>query len=221
MPQSAQMSQAAIDAALQCKWDLAKDLNQQIINEYPEDVQALNRYARACFELGDTEASKDVYQKVLSLDPYNAVALKNHKRLLMLKDRAHTSRSSTSTLLSFIEEPGKTKIVQLVRTATPDVLVTLRAGDAVQMMQKSRGIHIYSHDETYIGRLPDDLSYHMMQLFQAGNTYGAFLKQILHNKVFIFIKELYRNEMVMPYPSFPQFSAQAKYAYAVEPVVAE
>lgn len=221
MPQTAQLSQAAIDAALQCKWDLAKDLNEQILTESPQDICALNRFARACFELGSIKTSKDTYQKVLAIDPYNAVALKNHKRLSMLKDSAHTSRSSTTTLLSFIEEPGKTKIVQLVRTATPDVLVTLRAGDAVQMQQKSRGIHIFCSDETYIGRLPDDLSYHMLQLLQAGNTYGAFLKQILHNKVFVFIKELYRNELVMPYPSFPQFSVQPTHSYAVEPVPVE
>lgn len=224
MLQPAQLAQEAIDAALQCQWDTAREKNLQILEETPQDVCALNRLARACFELGDLPQAKELYQQVIEIDPYNAVAMKNHKRLSMLKDKAHTSRSSTSTLLSFIEEPGKTKIVQLVKTATPDILITLRAGDEVQMIQKSRGLHIFCHDDTYVGRLPDDTAFHILQLLQAGNVYMTFLKQIQHNKVFVFIKEHYRNESVMPYPSFPQFSSGSSFSYSpeqTEPVSAE
>lgn len=208
MHQPAQLAQDAIRAALECKWDTALHLNNQILTHNPEDLCALNRSARAYMELGDIDLALDMYRKVLELDRYNVVAVKNIKRLTQVKQvrqgKSYTQvRNTSDMILNFIEEPGKTKIVQLVKPATPEVLFSLRVGDRVDMLVKGKGIQIQSLHSLYVGRLPDDLAYNLMQLMSYGNTYDSYLKHVMHNKVFIFIRETYRNVEVMSHPSFP------------------
>ena len=61
----------AIDASLVCDWDLAIDLNLQILDETPTDIPTLNRLAKCYAQIGDKKSAKDAYQKVLDLDKYN------------------------------------------------------------------------------------------------------------------------------------------------------
>lgn len=221
MQQPAQIANEAIQAALECKWDLALSLNNTILEFAPKDLCALNRLARAYMELGNVDAALQTYQFVLEIDPYNVVAAKNTKRLTQVKTtrqgRSFTQvRTSADVILNFIEEPGRTKIVQLVRTASPDMLFALRVGERVDLINKSKGIHVHSIENSYIGRLPDDLAHHLSLLMSHGNTYEAFLKHVMHNKVLVFLRENHRNESVMSHPSFPAQTNQNYYVPAVE-----
>jgi tetratricopeptide (TPR) repeat protein len=221
MRQTAQIANEAIQAALECKWDLALSLNNLILGSSPKDLCALNRLARAYMELGNVDAALQTYQLVLEIDPYNVVAAKNTKRLVQVKTarqgRSFTQvRKSADVILNFIEEPGRTKIVQLVRTASPDMLFALRVGERVELINKSRGIHVYSIENSYIGRLPDDLAHHLSLLMSYGNRYEAFLKHVTHNKVLVFLRENYRNESVMSHPSFPAQTNQNYFVPEIE-----
>ena len=208
MHQPAQLAQDAIRAALECKWELALELNSQLLESNPNDLCALNRIARAHMELGDIDQASDLYKKVIELDQYNVIATKNLKRLYQVRQvrqgKSFTQvRNTNDIILNFIEEPGKTKIVQLIRPATPEVLFTLRVGDKVELLAKTKGVHVQTIDGLYVGRLPDDLAFSLIQMIGVGNTYDAYLKHVVHNKVYVFIREAYRNIEIMPHPSFP------------------
>ena len=47
-----QRSKEAIDLAMQARWREAVDVNREIIEAFPEDVDTFNRLGRAYMELG-------------------------------------------------------------------------------------------------------------------------------------------------------------------------
>ena len=47
-----QRSKEAIDLAMQSKWQEAVEINQEILENFPRDVDASNRLGRAYMELG-------------------------------------------------------------------------------------------------------------------------------------------------------------------------
>ena len=47
-----QRSKEAIDLAMQARWKEAVTVNREIVQDFPEDVDAYNRLGRAYLELG-------------------------------------------------------------------------------------------------------------------------------------------------------------------------
>ena len=75
----------AIQTALEGNWQEAIAINKSLVQENPEDMDALNRLALAYTIMGKLKEAKSTYQKVLDLDPLNPIALRNLKKL---KDKA-------------------------------------------------------------------------------------------------------------------------------------
>src|SRR5437870_3366835 len=86
------LQKLAIDAALIGDWDKAIDLNEEIIEIDSQNIDSLNRLARALFEIGRYQKAKKIYQDVLKMDPYNNIAQKNLKRLSLFKKDAPQDR---------------------------------------------------------------------------------------------------------------------------------
>jgi tetratricopeptide (TPR) repeat protein len=103
-----QRSKEAIDVALQARWQEAVEINKELIAAFPEDVDTLNRLGRAYMELGQYNLSREAYQKTVLLDPYNAIANRNIRRL---NDMKHMGKTEIETdkvePQKFIEEIGK------------------------------------------------------------------------------------------------------------------
>jgi len=203
--------QKAINAALQSEWKTAIELNEKLLDQFPEDLDSLNRLARACFVLGDISRSKQIYKEVLSFDPYNAIALKNIKRFQNLKGisqdtlmKSARSNGTVRSIVNFIEEPGKTKVIQLVRLAEPQALFGLYCGDPVQLLLKQRGVHVFTDDNVYIGRLPDDIAFQLQHFIKSGNKYDAFIKLVDSSAVQVFVREMFRT---------PEFAARPTFSY--------
>jgi len=136
----------AIDAALSSNWEEAIKLNQQILEVDPKNTDALNRLGRACFEVGEFTKSKKNFQYALELDPYNQIAYKFLKRIDTFCKKGHKmplphNYSPVNSEL-FIEEPGATKIVGLLKVAEPQKLSLLSAGVLVNLIVKNRYIAI-------------------------------------------------------------------------------
>lgn len=207
MIQSALINKA-IKAALSSEWDSAIALNEQLLSQYPQDLDSLNRLARAYFELGEIDKSRSIYKEVLSLDPYNVIASKNLQRFIMIKDsnykvsKTKQNGNVSKTPANFIEEPGKTKVVPLVRLAEPSVLAILHSGDYVSLVTKQRGIQIFNEQNIYIGRLPDDLAFHLQYFITNGNLYECYIKQITSQSVYVFIRETQRSVGFASRPTF-------------------
>lgn len=202
------MSTLAIDAALASRWDEALKLNKKIIKLDPQNVDALNRQARVYMEMGRCNLAKKYYGQVVKIDPYNPIAIKNLKIIRAFKPNSHPNgeyhenhNGGISPSL-FLQEPGKTKVVALLKVAEPQKLSQAYCGMKVNMVVKNHGITIIDPNLNYLGVLPDDTSHHLLKLIRGGNKYELFIKSIRVNALSVLIKETYRSKRFKNQPSF-------------------
>lgn len=200
--------QAAIEEALNRNWQKAIELNRQILKENPNDIEALNRLAFALSESGHIKEAKKAYNKVLALNRFNPIALKNLKRLALLSPGkgampADTNNGQPNQFSGlFLEEVGKTKVITLIHLAEAKVISTLHSTNPVLLVPRRRGITVTIPDGTYIGALPDDIARRLYVLMKGGNQYKAYLKSVDRNEVSVFIRELIRKPKFRNQPSF-------------------
>lgn len=193
----------AIQTALQGDWEKAIELNQQILKDEPEDIDTLNRLGFAFTSSGNLKLAKSTYQKVLNLDSQNPIALKNLKRLSMVDSKSLSSGQSFVPMNNiFIEEPGKTKVIDLINVADQKVVGKLLCGEFLSLQVKRMKIFVLDKEKRYIGMLPDDLSKRLIKFLNGGNKYEAYVKTINSHKVAIFIKETKRATRFKNQPSF-------------------
>lgn len=203
------LSTLAIKYALTQNWKEAIKTNQTILENQENSVDALNRLAFAYLKCGNINLSKQTYKKVLKIDKYNPIALKNLKWLSSInKTDIHAEIKDSPAPTVFLEEPGKTKIVTLFHTAPTRVLCNIISAQKVFLIAKKRAVEIRSTKETYIGVLPDDLSFRLIKLISGGNTYDAYIKNVSKNNVSIFIRELKKGKRFKNVPSFPLNKSQ-------------
>ncbi len=196
-------SNQAIKATLAGDWDEAVNLNKSLIDDDPKDVAAWNRIALAYMILGKSKNAKDSYQKVLEIDPLNSIALKNLKKIK--SDSKNGEAISIQVNNIFLEETGKTKVVELVNVAQSEILSSLRTGQSVELSAKRLKVHVYQ-GKKYIGALPDDIGSRLTKLITGGNTYEAFVKSSSNQEVSIFIREIKRSNKFKDQASFVQIT---------------
>ena len=138
-------AQQAIQHALNGEFEKAIALNRQILKENPIDTEALNRLAFALGEIGEIKQAKQTYKKVLLVNRFNPIALKNIARLEMIKEgkKVHTKNDKNNSLSRkkhisnlFLEEVGKTKVVTLINLAEAKILSTLYPTNQVFLYSK-------------------------------------------------------------------------------------
>lgn len=199
------LAQQAVAAALAGHWQEATRLNKQILSQGNQDLDALNRLARAYIELGRTKNALTAYKKALRLDPYNTIAQKAVERLSQIRGKAKLNNTPAvaAPATSFLEEPGKTKTVSLIHLGAPNTLNRLNIGDLVHLVPHAHRVSVENHDSQYIGRLPDDISRRIIRLSRAGNQYEAYIRSVAPDSVRIFIREVARGQTVSDIQSFP------------------
>src|SRR5205814_6163999 len=74
-------SEQAISLAMKNRWDEAAQLNREILDIFPNEVDAYNRLGKALTELGRYAEARDAYAQAVKLDPLNGIAAKNLQRL--------------------------------------------------------------------------------------------------------------------------------------------
>lgn len=201
------LANLAIDAALEGRWAEALKLNIRILKSEPDNLDALNRLARAHFEHGNITQALKYYNQALKIDPYNPIAQKNLKILKTFKKDGHQPNMMQSQQIKispslFLQEPGKTKVVTLLKAAEPQRLSTIYCGMPIEMAIKNRGIAILDPNGKYLGVLPDDLSYQIIRMIKGGNQYQAFVKAVKVNGLSILVRETFRSKKFRNQPSF-------------------
>lgn len=210
----------AIEAALSYNWEQAVKLNKQIIKHSPDDIDCLNRLARAFFELGKYSQAKRIYQQVLKIDVYNQIANKNLKKISLFKKnlpenglgKLPPGEGLTLSPLFFLEEAGVTKVVSLVKLAEPQKLSHFSPGQLVKLTAKNRFISVTDFKDNYLGVLPDDISHLLLKLTKGGNKYQAIIKSIKPNGLAILIRETFRSRKFKNQPSFVSDNKGATYS---------
>lgn len=196
------LAQEAISQALAGNWKEAVATNQKILKVNPYDVDALNRLARARAELGDIVSARRVSQKVLKIDPFNPIATKAWEKWKILK-KGESYPSKPSSPITFLEEPGRTKILSILYPGASYLLAKLDAGDEVKLNIHAHRASITTRDGKYVGRLPDDLAARLRGLIKYGNEYRVFVKSVNKGDVKVFIREVKRARKFLDVPSFP------------------
>lgn len=199
----------AIQTALTGNWNKAVLLNQKLLKENPNDIEALNRLAFAYTVLRKIKEAKNVYLKVLRIDGQNLIALKNLKRLPGFANSSkHCFLGGVDSM--FIEESGKTKVIELINLAEPKTILGLMIGESLVLHIKRLKIFILDEGKQYLGMLPDDIGKRLIKFIKGGNKYQAFVKATESHRASIFIKEVSRANRFKNQPSFSSSGEKVK-----------
>lgn len=195
-------SQTAISLALSGNWSEALKVNLEIILDSPEDIDAINRVARAYWELGKISESREATNKVLEIDPVNPIALKCLEKCK--SGESHTSHfSGPASTETFLEEPGKTKLVTLLNLGDDKIFADLDPGQEVRLFSHAHKVSINTLDGKYIGRLPDDLAARLRNLIKTGYKYQVLMKSVDPKEIKVFVRELEKGPKATGLTSFP------------------
>lgn len=193
------LSQEAINAAKNQNWELAIETNQAILDQDAIDVSAMNRLGLALMQLKKVDEAKKIFKRVIDLDKSNIIANKHLKKI-------STNQVATVQTFSdnyFIEEPGKTKIIDLHRLASKVTLNKLSVGQACKLVIKSHYICVETTDGTHIGSLPEDISFRLTKLINNGNQYSCVIHSCTDKNCKVLIKEIFASEKNAHLQSFP------------------
>lgn len=210
------LSDQAVAAALSQNWKEAIRVNAAILKESKQDIEALCRLGYAYLKLGHFKEAKMTYEKVLSLDQYNQIAEKNLAKLVSLKKKNLSADGGAAiSPLMFLEEPGITKVVECIHVAPPQTLSTLSAGQEVTLKLKNHCVEIRTNQKTYLGALPDDISFRLLKLIQSGNTYRAIVKAVEKNGLKVLLRETGRGKRFANQPTFAASTSYVPFARGV------
>ncbi len=204
MSQILKLQHQAIRAAKNQDWKKASQFNQELIELKPLDTSALNRLGATYLQLNKIRKAQQTFKQVLEIDKSNRLA---SKHLQKIKNKQITSLPAFSNE-SFIEEPGKTKSVELYRLADKNVLKKISIGQECLLQPKNRYISIYI-ERTYIGSLPEDLSFRLAKLIKSGNKYACRVRSCDGIRCIVHIREIERSTTNRDVASFANSQTSA------------
>jgi hypothetical protein len=146
------------------------------------------------------DKAKKTYQTVLEIDPLNQIAQRNLQKLHHRNGQCSQLTTNIKNF-NFIEEPGKTKIISLVRIGEKSILSEIQPCLPLDFNIKQKNVCFY-HNNQYIGRLPDDISRRLIWLYKRNNRYIVYIKTVTNSKVTVFIKETRKSYQNRHHSSF-------------------
>ena len=209
-----QRGKEAIDLAMQARWKEAVAINQEIVRDYREDVDAYNRLGRAYMELGQYKLALEAYKSAVKLDPYNAIASRNIRRLNDIKDtdRAEVEPEKVEPQ-QFIEEIGKAGVVALNDLAPKEKRARVVAGDRVVLKAAGAVLTVESGRGEYIGRVEPKHGQRLARLMQGGNQYSATVIRSTAETMTVMIRETFQHASQAGKLSFPPKGMEEFRAY--------
>lgn len=204
-----QQTELAISLAMRNRWEEALRANQNIIELYPEEVEAYNRMGKALTELGRYEEAAASYRQALELDPNNTIAQRNLSRLSQAPraEGAPAEKRDSVDPRLFIEETGKTGFTELVQLAGREVLARMSAGDRVSVNVDSRKLVVKNGRGENLGEVEPRLALRLINLIGGGNEYAAAITNLSQGNVRIIIKETFQHPSQVGKISFPSKGA--------------
>ena len=122
-----QRSKEAIDMAMQARWQEAVEINKEISPAFRKMSMPTIAWAGLIWSWDNIKLSREAYQKAVELDPYNAIANRNLRRLNDLKDAGKTEIETDKVEpQQFIEEIGKAGVVTLEELAQKEKRASYR-----------------------------------------------------------------------------------------------
>lgn len=189
-----QSAKQAIALAMQGRWQEAVTVNKDIIEKFPDDVDACNRLGRAYMELGEYARAREAYEKAVKIDSYNTIARKNLARLSRLGDVVSTEVAQHKVEpQQFIEEVGKAGVVRLHRLAPPQILAKVVAGDKVDLKIDGASLLVENRQGECLGAVDPRHAQRLVKLIKGGNRYTAAIVSAEEDAVTAIIRETFQH----------------------------
>lgn len=205
----------AINLVMESHWAEAVTANKEILESFPNDTDALNRLGRALMELGEYGEARQVYAKTLSIEPDNTIARKNIDKLSQLIEAGKTREQGLAHKVVpslFIEETGKSGVVNLKRMASRDVLAKFSPGEQTNLSVKGPHLLVSGDSGEYLGEVASEHAQRLIKLIEGGNKYEAAIASI-DGGVKVIIKEVYQHPSKRGRLSFPVKGSEGLRAY--------
>ena len=199
-----QRSKEAIDMAMQGRWNEAIAVNSEIIEDFPDDVDASNRLGRAYMETGQYSKAREAYGRAVENDPYNAIANRNLRRLndLQDSDEAEVDEEGVEPH-HFIEEIGKAGVVTLYELAPKETRARMVAGDKVYLKVDGSYLNVENSRAVYMGKVDPKYAQRLARLMLGGNKYTASVVKSTMDMMTVIIRETYQDPGQAGKLSFP------------------
>jgi len=200
-----QMSQEAINLAMQGRWKEAIAVNLTIIENMPTEIDAYNRLGKAYMETADLDKAMEAYNRVLEMDKSNSIAQKNLSRISQLKSAKVVTKAHRPKVAphQFVGEAGKSGVVNLYNLAPGNVLAKMAAGDKVNLKVRGQQLMVVSEAGETLGQVEPQHGPRIAKLIDGGNKYTAAIVSIDNDKVKVIIKETYQDPSQKGKLSFP------------------
>lgn len=205
-----QLNQEALSASLESRWEEAIELNDEFLERFPRDAEALNRKGRAYMELGKLADAREAYSEALKADPANMIARRNLQRLETIyhgegSEEDVTPRSSRELPRGnvFVEEIGKTWIDDLTHPAENEVLAHIAAGDKLKLVVRGERVFVLSMDDVELGQVDQTIGSRMAKFMENGHEFEAYALGLSQNSLRFIIQETVRaegSEGIMTFP---------------------
>jgi len=200
MSNSAALRKSAIEAAKNADWQTAINLNQEILDKEPKNLEAMNRLGLAHLKLDQPRLAKKVFKQVIAIDRSNIIA---NKHLNKIKNKEKCPDVIFNEQADFIEEPGKSKIISLHRLCGRAQLAEIKVGQSCFLQAKKRYISVVDDNHKHIGALPEDISFRLSKLISRGNKYSCAVYKVDDKQCCVQLKETLRSKKNAQIQSFP------------------
>lgn len=139
------LAKKAINAALKADWQKAVELNTEILDKKPKDIDAKLRLGRAYIQLKKHKKAKRLFSQVLKLDPINQVAKRNLENIENKK--VDSNNNSKFDPKSVIMEPGTTTEISFEISAKKYDESDFSPGEEVFIKTKKKSIDFYKQNK--------------------------------------------------------------------------
>ena len=197
----------AIALATQGKWQDAVVLNREILELFPEDVEALNRLGKALAETGRYSEARKSLERSLQISPTNGIARKNLERMAGMEDAPVLPSVRRVAPQVFLEESGKSITTALVGTPPSAALGHIYNGDVVQLEVSGATVAVVNCTGQPLGRLDPKLAARLIKLQNGGNKYVAAVASVNPDSISVVVRETYQSAKMNGIVSFPPSGA--------------
>ena len=193
----------AIALATQGRWQDAVMVNREILDAFPDDVEALNRLGKALSETGRYSEARKALERNLEIAPTNGIAKRNLERMAGMEDAPMLPAARRVTPQVFLEESGKSITTALMGLSPSTVLGQVHNGDVVHLEVDGATVAVLNRTGQSLGRLDPKLAGRLIKLQSGGNTYVAAVASVTHEGISVVIRETYQSAKMSGVVSFP------------------
>lgn len=200
----------ALTASLEYRWEDAIRLNDEVLDRFPRDAEALNRKGRAYMEMGQLAASREAYSESLKADPANMIARRNLQRLETIYKADGAGETAAPRKMGippgsvFVEEIGKTWIDDLTHPAENDVLAQVAPGDVLKLVVEGERVFVKTVGDVLLGQVDQSIGSRMAKLMGIGHEFEAYALGQSMNSLRFIIQETVRAEESAGTMTFPR-----------------